>query len=98
MEIEKSKVLIQFLLNFRQSGDVLFFLYVPRLRGYTATQTGESTVEKTIVISFQPDSFHGQRKKSHRSIERRIKVITFFRDKIWKQTIPPACQILHEKR
>ena len=39
MEIEKSKVLIQFLLNFRQSGDVLFFLNVRRLRGYTATVT-----------------------------------------------------------
>ena len=37
MEIEKSKVLIQFLLIFRQSGDVLFFLYGRRLRGYTAT-------------------------------------------------------------
>ena len=37
MEIEKSKVLIQFLLYFRQSGDVLFFLNVRRLRGYTAT-------------------------------------------------------------
>ena len=40
MEIEKSKVLIKFLLNFRQSGDVLFFLNVRRLRGYTATPTG----------------------------------------------------------
>ena len=39
MEIEKSKVLIKFLLNFRQSGDVLFFLNVRRLRGYTATLT-----------------------------------------------------------
>ena len=37
MEIEKSKVLIQFLLIFRQSGDVLFLLYARRLRGYTAT-------------------------------------------------------------
>ena len=37
MEIEKSKVLIQFLVIFRQSGDVLFFLYARRLRGYTAT-------------------------------------------------------------
>ena len=35
--MEKSKVLIKFLLNFRQSGDVLFFLNVRRLRGYTAT-------------------------------------------------------------
>ena len=35
----KSKVLIKFLLNFRQSGDVLFFLYARRLRGYTATVT-----------------------------------------------------------
>ena len=37
MEMEKSKVLIQFLLISRQSGDVLFFLYARRLRGYTAT-------------------------------------------------------------
>ena len=34
----KSKVLIKFLLNFRQSGDVLFFLNARRLRGYTATK------------------------------------------------------------
>ena len=33
----KSKVLILFLLIFRQSGDVLFFLHARRLRGYTAT-------------------------------------------------------------
>ena len=38
MEMEKFKVLIQFLLIFRQSGDVLFFLYARRLRGYTATR------------------------------------------------------------
>ena len=38
MEMEKSKVLIQFLLIFRQSGDVLFFFYARRLRGYTATR------------------------------------------------------------
>ena len=37
MEIEKSKVLIQFLPIFRQSVDVLFFLYALRLRGFTAT-------------------------------------------------------------
>ena len=37
MEMEKSKVLIQFLLIFRQFRDVLFFLYASRLRGYTAT-------------------------------------------------------------
>ena len=36
MEMEKSKVLIQFLLIFRQSGGVLFFLYARRLRRYTA--------------------------------------------------------------
>ena len=39
MEMEKSKVLIQFLVIFRQFGDVLSFLYAPRLRGYTATDT-----------------------------------------------------------
>ena len=37
MEMEKSKVLIQFLLIFRQFGDVLFFLYARRLCGYTTT-------------------------------------------------------------
>ena len=37
MEIEKSKVSIQFPLFSRQSGDVLFFLFARRLRGYTAT-------------------------------------------------------------
>ena len=36
MEREKSKVLLQFLLIFRQSGDVLFFLHARRLREYTA--------------------------------------------------------------
>ena len=35
--MEKSKVSIQFLLIFSQSGDVLFFLYARRLPGYTAT-------------------------------------------------------------
>ena len=34
--MEKSKVLIQFLVIFRQFGDVFFFLYARRLRGYTA--------------------------------------------------------------
>ena len=43
MEMKKSKVLIYFLLIFRQSGDVLFFLYARRLRGYTA-RTGISLV------------------------------------------------------
>ena len=37
MEIEKSKVSIEFLLFFRQSGDALFFIYARRLRGHTAT-------------------------------------------------------------
>ena len=35
--MEKSKVLVQFLVIFRQFGDVLSFLYARRLRGYTAT-------------------------------------------------------------
>ena len=39
MEVEKSKILIHFLLFFRQCGDVLFFLYARKLRGYTATGT-----------------------------------------------------------
>ena len=37
MEMEKSKVLIQFLVIFWQSGKVLFFLCARRLREYTAT-------------------------------------------------------------
>ena len=48
MEMEKSKVLIQFLLIFRQFGDVLFFLYARRLRGYTATNA--SHVLPRLVI------------------------------------------------
>ena len=39
MEMEKSKVLIQFLVFFRQFGDVFSSLYARRLRGYTATLT-----------------------------------------------------------
>ena len=39
MEMEKSKVLIEFLVIFRQFGDVLSFLYARRLRGFTATIT-----------------------------------------------------------
>ena len=35
--MEKSKVLIQFLVIFRQFGDVLSYLYARTLRGYTAT-------------------------------------------------------------
>ena len=41
--MEKSKVLIQFLVIFRQFGDVLFFLYARRLRGYTAPTTHNGT-------------------------------------------------------
>ena len=43
MEMEKSKVLIQFLVIFRQSGDVLSFLHARRLRGYTATMINKPT-------------------------------------------------------
>ena len=35
--MEKSKVLIQFLVIFMQFGGVLSFLFARRLRGYTAT-------------------------------------------------------------
>ena len=58
MEIEKSKVLTQFLLIFRQSGDVLFFLYARRLRGYTATDCNkpDATTFK-IEQSFMNASF-----------------------------------------
>ena len=45
MEMENCKVLIQFLLIFRQSGDVLFFLYARRLSGCTATETKLSSFE-----------------------------------------------------
>ena len=51
MEIEKFKVSIQFLLIFRQSGDVLFFLYARRLRGYTATESRELFLYQQIVNS-----------------------------------------------
>ena len=50
MGIEKSKVLIQFLLIFRQSGAVLFFLYARRLGGYTAT-TSSNWVETFVKQS-----------------------------------------------
>ena len=43
MEMEKSKVLIQFLVIFRQFGDVLSFLYARKLRGYTATVSVSGT-------------------------------------------------------
>ena len=46
--MEKSKVLIKFLLNFRQSGDVLFFLNVRRLRGCTATEDLQKVPERLI--------------------------------------------------
>ena len=44
MVMEKSKVSIQFQLTLRQSGDVLFFLYARRLRGYTATKSLRSAL------------------------------------------------------
>ena len=61
MEIEKSKVLIYFLLNLRQSGDVLFLLYARRLRGYTATVLNARKTrkydEKRVFFSGE-ESFH----------------------------------------
>ena len=45
MEIEKSKLLIQSLLIFRQSGGVLLFLYARRPRSYTATVTKKLSKE-----------------------------------------------------
>ena len=51
MEIKKSKVSILFLLIFRQSGGVLFFLYARRLRGYTATGAVITTTNITKNIS-----------------------------------------------
>ena len=56
MEIEKSRVLIQFLLVFRQSGDVLFSLYACSLRGYTATATKDSQKKaKQCCLDFHAD-------------------------------------------
>ena len=49
MEMEKAKVLIQFLLFVRQSGDVLFFLHARRLRGYTATHSFQN------ILSVSPE-------------------------------------------
>ena len=59
MEIEKSKVLIKFLLNFRQSGDVLFFLNVRRLRGYTATDATDE--EKNSITNGLTKTKNGKR-------------------------------------
>ena len=53
MEIEKSEVLIQFLLIFRRSEDDLFFLYGRRLRGYTATVTAMLVFERSEVLLFR---------------------------------------------
>ena len=52
MEMEKSKVLIQFLLIFRQSGDVLFFLYARRLRGYTETDVHDKIFKLGSLLIF----------------------------------------------
>ena len=51
MEMEKSKVLIQFLVFFRQFGDVLSFLYARRLRGYTATGDYRDLVFDLVYLS-----------------------------------------------
>ena len=57
MEMEKLKVLIQFLLSFRQSGDVLFFLCARRLRGYTTTLPlfvkGHSHGQPSVLFSMR---------------------------------------------
>ena len=57
MEIEKPKVLIQFFLTFRQSGDVLCFLYARRPRGYTATAGEKNHIQIDFYQSmvFIPD-------------------------------------------
>ena len=51
MEIEKSRVLIKFLLNFRQSGDVLFFPNGRRLRVYTAIISSKNLINKSVVCN-----------------------------------------------
>ena len=48
MEKGKSKVLIQFFLIFRLSGDVLFFLYARKLRRFTATEANETLLLSQI--------------------------------------------------
>ena len=47
--MEKSKVSIQFLIIFRQSGDVLFFLYARRFRGYAATAARWRLISKILI-------------------------------------------------
>ena len=55
--MEKCKVLVQFLLIIRQSGDVLFFHYARRLRGYTATLPvfvkGHSHGQSSFLLSMR---------------------------------------------
>ena len=55
--MEKSKVLIQFLVIFRQFGDVLSFLYGRRLRGYTATLSPSEHKKKDFEFSFKKVQF-----------------------------------------
>ena len=50
MEMETSKVLIQFLVIFKQIGDVLSFLYARKLRGYTATILQELETNRRIML------------------------------------------------
>ena len=56
MEMEKSKILMQFLVIFRQFGDFLSFLYARRLRGCTATDTVQSL--KSDLQFFNVDLIH----------------------------------------
>ena len=63
MELEKSKVLIKFLLNFTQSGDVLFFLNVRRLRGYTATAWNLNACPQSLCCNTSTVVFLNARKK-----------------------------------
>ena len=59
----KSKVSKQFLLILRQSGDVLFFLNVRRLRGYTATLPlfvkGHSHGQHSVLFSMRSAHLDG---------------------------------------
>ena len=48
--MEKSKILIQFFVIFRQFGDVLSFLYARRLRGYTATAVLLKLKKKQLLV------------------------------------------------
>ena len=85
--MEKSKVSIQFLLTFRQSGDVLFFLYARRFRGYTATNVGLDLVSqiqkercKNVFESFGFSEFFFQNFETSEIEYLHLQMFFFFHD------------------